>query len=250
MKIGINLNYCDIQDKKFFSEIFDRYLKFTPISYTKGFVGSKWEPKRFKSALENIIPGEMLSIVDKKGNSFYSSVPFMAKHNQYFNLVQEQEVFAPSEDDILEMARMGDGFVSGYIFNDDYVYVHSNSSDSVFLNRGIPNHIIDSIRNTPYKTGIFGGRDYDIKFNPGRKVLSRNSWIMAAYKMWFAPPFFSIISKEKLISFKHAIEVKELPNGIIYVHLFDRLENSHTPDSMFRQWKWQELIDFDAVENS
>lgn len=71
---------------------------------------------------------------------------------------------------------------------------------------------------------------------------------MVAWKMWFGEQFFKLVSKERILSFPHASEIKELPNGQVYVQLYDKIDEPHTPDNIIRQWKWREWLDYDGLE--
>ncbi|WP_157263329.1 hypothetical protein [Pedobacter sp. R20-19] len=42
---------------------------------------------------------------------------------------------------------------------------------------------------------------------------------------------FSLVSKERLLEFPYAVEIKELENEIIYIQLFDKIEESDKPEN-------------------
>jgi hypothetical protein len=75
------------------------------------------------------------------------------------------------------------------------------------------------------------------------------AWQVSGWEMLFFEPFFSLVEKAKILSFPYAVKIQEIESGAVYINLFDHIKESHTPDSMFRQWKWQEWIDFDSLEN-
>src|SRR5687767_62365 len=83
--------------------------------------------------------------------------------------------------------------------------------------KNFPEELYNSIKGTPFRHDDFGDIAYDIRYNPGRKDLISYTWLIAAWKMWFGEPFFKLVSKEKILSFKGAYEIKELVNGGIYV---------------------------------
>jgi hypothetical protein len=70
---------------------------------------------------------------------------------------------------------------------------------------------------------------------------------MASWKMWFGPPFFELVPKERIISFPLAIDIRELSNGEVYVQLFDNMEESASKDNIERQRRWREWLDFDEL---
>ena len=65
--------------------------------------------------------------------------------------------------------------------------------------------------------------------------------------MWFGKDFYHLIPKERILAFPNAIEIKELNDDIVYVHLFEKIEESWTKENMERQWAWCEWLDFDKL---
>jgi len=134
------------------------------------------------------------------------------------------------------------------LFNEEYEVVQSTSSESNISDRVFPVEIIDSIKNTPYRLGVFDIKRYDTKFNPGRTIQLESTLLMVAWKMWFGGQFFKLVPKKRILSFPYAVEIKELSNGNVYVKLYDKIEEPYTPDNVFKQWKWREWLDYDGLE--
>lgn len=72
--------------------------------------------------------------------------------------------------------------------------------------------------------------------------------LMVAWKMWFGETFFKLVPKEKILTFPHAVTVKELQGNLVYVQLYDKMEEPYIPDDVARQWKWREWIGYNDLE--
>lgn len=235
-------------DGIFYGLMYDKYVRFDPFSFTKGYKGMKWDAKKHTLLIKKAQIGEEISFFDRKRNFFSSSKTGTNHPHQSISIAQSSEIFLPTNEEMNEIVTYSSGFIAGYLYNEEYMYVQSTSSETNFLDRNICQGILDTLKKTPFKLGVFGDKEYDVKFNPGRQILIGRTWLMAAWKMWFGQPFFEIVPKEKILNFPHALEIKELPGGQVFVHLFDKVDESYTPDSMFRQWKWNEWLDFDELE--
>ena len=49
-------------------------------------------------------------------------------------------------------------------------------------------------------------------------------------------------------SFPHATAVRKLTNDVIFVQLYDKIEEPFTSENVFKQWKWREWLDYDSLE--
>ena len=224
----------------------DRFVRFEPYMFTRKSKTQAWNERKHRKVIQTYNGDGFLAFSDRKWNSF-SVGPTNKKHAYLsIRITQEVDVFFPTESDINRLLDLFPGLISAYLSNEEYVDIQSEIFSNNLDGRQLPNELLDSIRKTPYKAGVHG-REYDVRFNPGRLILMDYSWLLAAWKMWLAQPFFVLVPKEKILAFRHAVEIKELPSGVVYVQLFERLEESHTVDSMFRQWKWQEWLDFDSL---
>lgn len=93
----------------------------------------------------------------------------------------------------------------------------------------------------------YGQRKIDISNNPGRSSLVNSTWVMPAFKMWFGPSFYKIISKDKILSFKEAFLVKELSEEVIFIQLFEKIEESGSPKNREIQKKIRDWLGFDQL---
>jgi hypothetical protein len=250
MKIGIQLSLTlgtfvgtDLVN------LFERFIRFEPYMFTRGSKTEAWNERKHRKAMQNYDGKVFLAFSDRKWNSV-SAARTNTKHSFLsIRIVQEIDLFPPASDEMGQFLNLLPGLISAYLYNGEYVEIQSEKFETNLMRRQLPKEVLDSIKNTPFKTGTHG-KEYEVRFNPGRSFFLDYSYLIAAWKIWLAPPFFALVSKDRVLSFPHAVEIKELPSGVVYVHLFERLGESHTPDSMFRQWKWQEWLDFDSlIEN-
>lgn len=69
-----------------------------------------------------------------------------------------------------------------------------------------------------------------------------------AYKIWFGKEAQVLFGKEKIVNFKEAIYIKELPNGVIEMQLMDDITKPHLPYNQEKQQKIIEYLDIDKLE--
>lgn len=251
MKIGLRVSLkLGMFNGDNLTEMIDQFVKFQPCSFTYDVKTKPWDEKKHRKVIENYDGSRFLAISDTNRNSL--SIGPANKRHAYLSFVinQEKNLFSPTDGEITGLLKRLPGVISAYLFDEEYVYVQSQIFENNLLGRAWPEEVLKAIRNTPFKIGVHGTKEYDVRFNPGREILMDHSWLMAAWKIWLAPPFFVLVPEEKILSFPHAIEITKLAFDLVYIQLFERLEESYSPESMFRQWKWQEWLDFDAlVEN-
>lgn len=230
-----------------FYELFNHIVKFNPSRVTVKYNTKPWNDARFRKVFLDKAKDTRFFVEDDDGNYFSlsttgSSVPFKS-----VTINQKTELFLPSNT-LVEGLIKRNGFVSSFLLNNEYEEVQSTVFSNNLKGKDYQKEIIDTIKNTPSRDEMWGGKEYDTKFNPGSSILISYTWLMVGWKMWFGEGFFHIVSKEKILSFPHAIEVKELSNGIVYVQLFEKLEEPYTPDAIFRQWKWREWMGYDELK--
>lgn len=229
--------------------LFERFINFEPYMFTKGTRTEAWNERKHTKAMQNYSGDTFLAFSDRKWNSFSVGPTNAEPSFLSVRIVQDMDVFFPSNDEVGDFLNLLQGLRSAYIYNGEYVQVQSEKFSNNLTGRQWSKEVLDSIKNTPFKMGVHG-MEYEVRFNPGRSFFVGSSYLLAAWKIWLAGPFFELVPKEKILSFQHAIEIKELPSGVVYVQLFERLEESHTPENQFRQWKWQEWLDFDLLIKS
>lgn len=249
MKIGIQFSFDhESVDGRFYIRLFEKFVKFEKYGFGKGYKSYPWKDSFVKDII-NADNKTRIAIYSNNSDILSAGVAATSKQNEFqsIGVSQEQILFPPINDIQIEEFVSYKGFVSAYLYNEDYESVQFESFHNNIKHRNIQQEIWNTVKNTPFKI-MEHGREYDTRFNPGRKILISYTWIMAAWKMWFGDGFFHVVTKERLLAFPHAVELKELENGIVYVQLYEKIEEPYTPDSMFRQTKWLEWIKIDELE--
>ncbi len=244
MKIELSLSFKrNSLNSKTYIDLFDKFIKFEPYSFTKKYTTKEWNEKKHKKIIAEANGTETLIVSNRKGDIFIVGDTGSKTPHLSIEIIQDKEVFFPSNEEI-ETIITAREFVAAYLNDEEYVYVQSTPYESNFKGRNLD---LSSIINTPYKISEHGDREYDTSYNPGRKDLIGYTWIMAAWKMWFGEPFFELVPKERILSFPDAIEIKELPYGQVYVQLFEKIEESASKENMDKQRKWREWLNFDEL---
>ncbi len=247
MIIGLRLSFeKDSLSELQVQELVKQYLNFEPDSFTLDLKTYQWNKRKFERILDVYHRELFLSISDLKGNAI--SIGMTGTINPHLSIAIEQstEIFFPSDGGVLKIAKESDGFVSAYIYDEEYKYVQSEKFDNNLKWRQFSTGILESIKNTPSDMGTTS-KEYDIRFNPGRLDLIQYTWLMATWKMWFGNFFFKIVPKEKILSFPDASQISEINENLIMVQLFNKIEESHLPENMRRQWKWRDWLDYDEL---
>lgn len=249
MKIGFALSFeKNSMNGTFLSFLYKKYVKFNPYSFTIGHKGAAWNEKKHLNEIQLAGGEKDISIIDLNRNIFSITTTGSQHPHQSFLIEQDSGIFHPTNDEVYEIINWSKTFIAGYLYNEEYTFVQSSESETLFEHRDISKEILMTLKNTPYKLGVFDKKKYNTRFNPGRSVLISHTWLMVAWKMWFGEQFFKLVPRERILSFPYATEIKELPSGQVYVQLYDKIEEPHTPDNIFRQWKWREWLDYDGLE--
>lgn len=247
MQIGLALNFegnASLGD--LYRVLFDRFVKFTPKSTTYNKRVKDWDPKKHLPLLDSCDLADMLSF-GARGEMFYYSLIPRPHPYRSIKIIQNSQSFCPGEEEVSSIVERP-GFIAGFIYNEDYDYVQSVPGD-YYGNRynEFSPEILASLKNTPYET-ISGGKRYHTEFNPGRSLEIDHLQLLIAWKMLFGPGFFKLVPKERIMSFPYATTIKELSDNLLYVQLYDNVEEPYIPENVFRQWKWREWIDYDGLE--
>lgn len=85
----------------------------------------------------------------------------------------------------------------------------------------------------------------DIRGRPGLNAsipLNHGTLETGAAHFWFGDLIYEAIPKERILSFDRAHEIKELPNGIIYVNLYEGTFNGNLPENQAKQEAFKEHL--------
>ncbi|MCG2617843.1 hypothetical protein LZZ85_26315 [Terrimonas sp. NA20] len=230
-----------------FVEFYDSMVEFTPTRITIGAKTFPWSEIDFLKIFAKKNKVDRCFIQDNKGNYFSvastgTRTPFKAV------TVSQGSDKKHCKSDLIVRLIETKKCVTGFVFNTEYEEVQSTKFSSNLEGINIQKEILETIKATPSKDDGFGGKEYDIRFNPGRSLLISNSWLIVGWRMWFNKDFYHLVSRQKILDFPHAVENVLLNNGIVYVQLFEKLEEPFTPDAMFRQWKWREWMEYDELD--
>lgn len=122
--------------------------------------------------------------------------------------------------DLLINRIQDNNFCTAFITNNE----KSRWQNQIFVNQfDIFNRPYTFVKRKPnfMSSNQSAGDMIDIFYNPGHERIVYGMQIMAAPEMWFGKKALELFNKNDLLSFRNAIEIKELENGVIYVKLFD-----------------------------
>lgn len=235
--------------KSDYKNIIDKLVVFTPYFMTCNNKTSKWDEEKCLSVLSLGKMKGQVFIVDEAHDNYLSMGNAGSKDSFLsITLCNILSLGIPS-DRLIEELISKNGFISAYLLNDDYETVQSETFSNNLKGKDFSKEILDSIKDTPARNEMWGGKEYDVRFNPGRSILIDYTWLMTGWRMWFGEEFFKLVSKNILLSFPFADQVKELSNGIVYVQLYNNIQTPYTTDAVFKQWKWREWLDYDGLES-
>jgi len=114
----------------------------------------------------------------------------------------------------------------------NYYNLHNKSLDGIPL-RKLPKHQNKVI--------------VDIQKMPGYEEVVNNIWFGAAWKMWFASPYYEYIPEETLANFTDCYKNEKLPSDCICITLYENVNDYDEPENRELQWKFKKAVDFDNV---
>ncbi|MGB4774146.1 MAG: hypothetical protein WBP45_03155 [Daejeonella sp.] len=223
--------------------MYDKYKKFEPTSYVVRYKTGPWNEKKFLKLLGEDISNQIsISNHETKdrihlGTATATKVPFST-----FTLTLDQEYLNLQE--LIPVILHKQGFVSACVFNERYVTQQTLTHESTYAVAGIS---LELAKGLPYRIDEFGMKEFDISQNWGSKEQCGYSWLVPAWKMWFGEPFYKLVSKERLLAFPYAVEIKVLENDMVYIQLFEKVEESATAENREKQRLFREWCDFDGL---
>lgn len=247
MKIGFKASFqIGALNSEFYIELFKKWVKFTPYSFRKNHITKSWDEKRHLKALAKISEEENFGIMSDAGDLFSVNVAGSNNPHRTVTFIQEKGLFDPQNIDVEKVIR-NLGFIAAYMYDEGFEEVQSTPYSNNYSQKNYPPEILNSINNTPYVINEFGEKEYDVSGNPGKMDLIGYCWLMAGWKMWFGELFFEIVPKDRILTFPKAYKIEEFSNGIIFVQLFENVEESANKESMERQKAWREWLDFQGL---
>lgn len=249
MKIGLSLNFRKASlDGKFHIGMIDKFLRYKPVKFTcrkdvKGWSEKNWDEKKHKALIEGLTSSELFILSSLDGNAFsVYNVGAVKEPYQHFRIVQDHEVFNPANSEIEEIIAR-EGFSCAYLYDEGYerqqsalcqnrVLVYANSA-LLRLVQQIKNYLLIKV--------------YNILSPPGRSQQISSTELLACWKMWFGKEFYHVVPKERLLTFKGAFIIEELANDVVFVQLFENVEDSYLGNARRLQRKWRKWLDFEGM---
>lgn len=137
-----------------------------------------------------------------------------------------------------------DGFLSLLVTHHDYSTAQNQESlETLYVQKRTK-----YVGNYITKIGTLGKEEIDVSKNPGRKGYNKNGCFTAAWKMWFSKAMqdeYPQISNLPLAPFVYKTE--KVFNDILFVQLFENLEDSYSKEGKVIQESFLKWIDFDNI---
>lgn len=248
MRIGLKLVFKrGAIDGKSYLRLYDQFIRFVPYSFTKRYKSYPWDEAKHRKSIERTDAHTTLIISNLNYETlFMSETGGVSVPCQVVDIVEDESYFFPSNSDLHNLVSHPQ-LVNAYVYHSEYEIIQSEKYSTNFNHREFTSDLWESLKHTPWKSDGTGGIEYDVRYNPGRSGVISGAWLMAAWKMWFGKPFFELVPKDRILSFPEAIEIKDLDEGGVYVHLFQRIEESASIENMKMQQKWRDWLRYDDL---
>jgi len=244
MKIGFKLCFeSGILDGEYYEQLFEQFVKFTPNRFVINHSVRNWNEKKHLKIIKDCKKNDYL-IVSNNENIFITTDTSSDHPHRSTTIIQNIDIFNPANDEVKEFIDR-DGFVAAYLYDEGYVNVQSTEYENNLKER--EDLLLSSVKDTPYYFDESGFKVYDISHNPGREQLIGYTWLLSCWKMWFGEGFYHLVSKERLLAFPDAYKKEELPNGQVYIQLFENIEDSMSEEARKKQWDWRSWLKFDDL---
>lgn len=134
-------------------------------------------------------------------------------------------------------------FVVGYAYDKDDVTFQSAERVSIYQ---VKNRSYEHVR--LYYNDYWKEQLIDISGNPGRKKLVCGMWLMSCWRMWFGSEYFEHVSKNHLLAFPDAHEVREEDNGVVFIELYKNPHEADVPENRRVQQAFRDWVKMDKME--
>ena len=129
-----------------------------------------------------------------------------------------------------------DQFMSLYIANREYDTYQNTLELDFYLRAGLNKRVLK------FRKSITGGKEINTAKNAGWRAVIADTWIGAAWKMYFGPDFYRYVPKSALQGFKGAFTINELPNDRLFIQLYEHHNESHFLKNRRIQYDFQKCI--------
>lgn len=248
--MALSLNFKQFSlDGKFHIGMINRYLRHQPekILYktnVKNWTEKNWTEKIHKKVIEEFSSDAEFIFISPGGNSFsINAVQAVKKPYQHFFISQSSAVFNPADQEMEEIITR-EGFCCAYLYDEKYERQQTSSKEAYYEVFGVP---LSLSKGLPYTIDEFGQKVFDTSGNPGRSEMISSARLQACWKMWFGEEFYHVVPKERLLSFEGAFKIAQLANDVVFVQLYEYVEDSITRQAQEIQWAWRKWLDFDDL---
>lgn len=143
-----------------------------------------------------------------------------------------------SYEDFLKMWLPQKGFQLATFHQSDYVLWQSKERLNAYKYQG-------GLKFTKDRNGR---KIVDISDRPGRWAKHPRFQYCGASQFWFGPGMYDLIPKEHILSYTgEMVEMKELDNDVIYVHLYEGVQDGDQPKSQKAQREFREHLGIDEL---
>lgn len=132
-------------------------------------------------------------------------------------------------------------FTCAYLYNVNYNIWQNTKQISNFEHFNLPHNHLSKIPDKIY------GEIIDITKNVGYAVEVQKMWLMVGAEMWLGKEALTYFDKEKLMSFPYAEEIKEISNDLIYIKLYDVLEDPENDSNTKKQTEFRKWINMNEI---
>src|SRR5579871_448014 len=165
------------------------------------------------------------------GPSFsVQSGPSWSSHSLYWEVAADR---LPTRD-MLDKLTALQGFNAGFAADADDVFWQSMTDISTYdLYKRSHSHL-PKIRNATFNEDCI-----DISKNPGRRDPFLGMSMQVSWRMWFGSGFFNYVPRDRVLAFKGARAIEELPSGAVFVELYEDpfgAEKNRDVQAAFRAW--------------
>ena len=130
-----------------------------------------------------------------------------------------------------------------FLINNQYNFIQSTDNPQTY-----ESHKIKYDKSKLYFNENIQMELLDISENVGRERKLEGFKFYPAYKIWFGEEAQELFGKEKILQFKKAIYIKELPCGVIEMQLMDDINKCHLPYNQEKQKAIVEYLEIDKLE--
>jgi hypothetical protein len=246
MKVALQLCFEENSIKgKDFIQIFSDFVRFDPILYIKNSRTKPWDEFKHKKEIANSSSCDSIIANNRNYDLFITTdTAGIERPHRTVKIVQDLEIFKTLFQKIENVTEMK-GFISAFLFDDDYTTIQSAKDEGELKRRGL----FDKLEDVKYCTNKYGEKEIETIKNPGRIELANDTYFLPAFRMWFSPAFFKLVTKERVIRFNSAYNIIELPSGIVFVQLFENIEESSSNMNKGIQREFRKWMGFDEIIN-